>query len=153
MKGMLLACSFFLALASHAQKSEVIIDAGDDKSTIFSKSLIWVAKTWRDASQAIKVKDEPSGTIIIKGGMVAIPKTLGLPVKGMTTTEVTILVKDGKAKIEFDNTQYIWSGDDKWTVDPASTSDKGMRGKWNAAALAEINGMIASYKGDLLKRV
>lgn len=135
-----------------AQKSEVIADSADTKAVIFSKSLTWVAKTWKSANDVIQLRDENSGTIIVKGDLSSVPHSLGLPAKGITSTQLTILVKDGKAKIQFDNTQFKWGIGTVWPLDNESTSNSGQRGKWNAATLSEQDALIASFKADLLKK-
>lgn len=152
MKITMLASLLLITSFSYAQKNEVVLDSADNKAAIFSKSLMWVAKTWKNSNDVIQMKDEASGTIMVKGGLSSIPHSLGMPAKGVTTTQVTILVKDGKAKIQFDNTEFKWGIGTVWTLNNESTSNSGQRGKWNAATLSEQDTLIASFKADLLKK-
>jgi hypothetical protein len=142
---------FALPLISHAQKSEVIIDSADNAQAIFSKSLAWIATTWKSANDVVQLKDESNGTIIVKGGLSSTPKSLGMPVKGgLTMTDVTIRVKEGKAKIEFSNTNYKWQIGTLWTLNDDKSAGQFVH--WKESTLKEIDGLISSYKASLLKK-
>lgn len=133
-----------------SQKSEVIVDSADSKAVIFSKSQLWVAKTWKSANDVVQMKDEVSGTIVVKGGLKALPKTWGVPGDGTTMTTVMIIAKDGKAKISFENTSFKWVSGPLWIVDESAT---GSKGKWSKDALAEMQALIADYRTSLTKKV
>jgi hypothetical protein len=133
-----------------AQKSAVIYDSTETKAVIFSKSVLWATKTWKNANEVIQLKDEESGTIVIKGGLQSVPKSLGVPAKGITTTQITIHVKDGRVKIEFENTSFRWADGTVWTMD--ETGGKGQKEKWYDAVLKEMDAMIENYKLAILKK-
>lgn len=137
----------FFCLNSFAQKSEVIEDSTIKKNEAFSKSLEWVAKTWKSANHVIDMKDESAGTIVVKGGLESKPKALGMPVKGMSMSTLTIRVKDGKAKIEFSDTYFKWDSGPIWTI--AEPKSAGQYTKWSDSTLKEIDDMIADYKKAL----
>src|SRR5665213_2406096 len=110
MKRFLLAVLLFSHHTVSAQKEEVILDTADSKAALFSKSMAWVAKTWKSANDVIQLKDEPGGTIIVKGGLSAKYKQLGVVTDGNTMIVLTIRVKNGKAKLEFSDTELDYRG-------------------------------------------
>lgn len=124
-----------------AQKSEVIIDSTESKSAIYSKTLIWITKNWENADKVIQLKDESSGTIIVKGNL----KTTNSN-KDITKTEITFNIKEGKAKITFENT-ILWNpGFTKTYENPTKWYMK-----WKDQVTIEIDTMIKDYKDYLLK--
>lgn len=146
--------SAFSSNWAFAQKSEIIIDSVHNKAAIFSKSLIWVIKTWDNSKEVIQLKDEESGTIIVKGNLSTVPTFLGNPAdKRKTTTQLTIVVKDGKVKLEFENTQFVWSNGLIWTTETKRTSGKKQYDRWHDDILKEIDNLIKSYKENLIKKV
>lgn len=134
----------------HAQKSEVVPDSAENKQQIFSKSIAWVAKQWVSANDVVQLKDEAEGTIIVKGGLKSVPKSLGIPAKGITMSTVTIRVKDGKAKIEFEDTFFKWESGPVWKTTDDKTA--GQFEKWRDASLKEMDDLIDSYKKSLSKK-
>ncbi|HQD09834.1 MAG TPA: hypothetical protein PLQ65_09220, partial [Flavihumibacter sp.] len=87
----------------------------------------------------------------VKGGLASKPKSLGMPVAGMTYTTVTIRVKDGKAKIDFEDTFFRHSmGTVNFTDKSADTC---IYKKWKAAVDEEQIGMIADLKLALTKKL
>ncbi len=139
-----------LPVFATAQKSEVINDSAETKAAIYSKSLAWVAMTWKSANNVVQLKDPDAGTIIVKGGLNSTPKSLGMAVSGNCMTDVTIRVKDGKAKIEFANTNFKWQVGTVWTTEDDKTA--GQFTKWRDSCLKEIDDLIASYKAALAKK-
>lgn len=124
-----------------AQKSEVIIDSTESKSAIYSKTLIQITKNWENADKVIQLKDESSGTIIVKGNL----KTTNSN-KDITKTEITFNIKEGKAKITFENT-ILWNpGFTKTYENPTKWYMK-----WKDQVTIEIDTMIKDYKDYLLK--
>lgn len=135
-----------------AQRSEVISDSAKVKAALFSQSLIWVTKTWKSANNVIELKDEQSGTIIVKGGLATVPKSLGIPADGITTTQLTIRVKDGKAKLEFENTSFKWKIGTVWTTEEKPSMGGGQYNKWKESVLKEMDGLISSFKKELTNK-
>lgn len=135
-----------------AQKSELIIDSVDSKAVIFSKSLVWITNTWKNAKEVIQLKDEESGTIIIKGGLSTVPTSLGMPAKGIPTTQLTIRVKDGKVKLDFENTQFVWGIGTVWTTETKVSSGKKQYDRWHDDILKEIDNLIMNYKEYLTNK-
>lgn len=144
----ILSLILFIPFFGSAQKSEVVMDSADKKEVLFSKSLQWVTTNWNSANNVVQMKDEAAGMIIVKGGMASVPKTMGIPAKGITMTQVTIQVKDGKAKISFDNTTFKWETGTVWTADSTAS---GRVGKWTADCDKEMTGLITSYKTAIVK--
>lgn len=150
----MLIYSFLSSNWAFAQKSEVIVDSVHNKAVIFSKSLIWVIKTWDNSKEVIQLKDEESGTIIIKGDLSTVPTFLGKRAdKGKPTTQLTILVKDGKVKLEFENTQFVWMNGLVWTTETKRTSGTKQYDRWHDDILKEIDNLIQSYKEYMIKKV
>lgn len=141
-----------LPIFSFAQKSEVVQDSIDNKQVIFSKSLAWVAKTWKSANDVVQMKDAESGIIIVKGGLASVPKALGMPVKNtFTFTTVTIICKDGKSKISFDDTYCKWEAANTiWKINDDKTA--GQFTKWRDSSLVEIDKLIEDYKTTMNKK-
>src|SRR3954464_4475043 len=108
MKNIFILTTLLFSLKVSAQKSEVITLASKTKTEIFNKTLLWIEKTWgTNSDKVIDSQDEASGTIRVKGGLKAVPKTdEGNAVKGLTATELTILVENGKATLNFQFTTF-----------------------------------------------
>lgn len=149
MKKIIFSTVILITFNCFAQKSEVVQDSADKKEVIFSKSLAWAAKTWKSANDVVQLKDETAGTIIIKGGLQSVPRSLGVPAKGLTMTMVTINVKDGKAKISFEETMFKWGIGTIWLISEPKSA--GQYTKWSESTLAEIDSLILSYKVALSK--
>lgn len=131
-----------ISLIALSQKSEVIIDSLDNKSIIFSKTLIWISKKWDNPEKVIQLKDENSGVIIVKGNLKTTTKN-----RDITKTEITFTVKDGKAKIEFANT-ILWNpGFTRTFENPTKWYEK-----WRDEASLEIDSLILDYKNFLNKK-
>lgn len=139
--------------ASFTQKTAIFVDTLATKAELFSKSLIWIAKTWKEANNVIQLKDENSGTIIVKGGLASVPKALGVAADGITMSDVTIQVKDGKWKITFEDTNFRWRIGTLWTFDNTPATNKKGHEKWKDSVLAEIDTLIASYKASTFKKI
>jgi hypothetical protein len=155
------------SIISSSQKSQIIQDSGDNKATIYSKTLTWVAHTWNSSNKNIELNDT-SGTIIVKGAlaskpMIKVPLTKGLiPMDGCATTMVTILFRDGKAKISFDDIKFEFSDEIfndnvfKGTVwnynDALDDSRKKSFDKWIENVDTEIKSLVASYQEALLSK-
>jgi hypothetical protein len=128
-------------LLASAQKSEVIIDSLDSKSVIFSKTLVWIAKNWQNANEVIQLKDENIGTIIVKGNLRTSNRN-----RDISKTEITFNIKDGKAKITFENT-ILWNpGFIRTFENPTKWYEK-----WRDDVSLEIDSLIIDYKKSLLK--
>lgn len=143
MKTILLIFScLVIGLNSKAQKSEIIIDSLQTKSSLFSKSLIWVTKSWKNAENVIQLKDEASGTIIVKGNLATTNRN-----HDVTKSTITISVKDGKAKILFEDTYLYNPGFIKTYEKPGSFYTK-----WRDEVSIEIDNLIIDYKKALLTK-
>ena len=79
--------------------SAIIIDSLESKSQIFSKSLLWVAKNWKNPKEVIQMQDESDGVLIIVGA-----------IAGGAKGRISIRCKDGKAKIEITDVSDNISG-------------------------------------------
>jgi hypothetical protein len=131
-----------IGLNSKAQKSEIIIDSLQTKSSLFSKSLIWVTKSWKNSENVIELKDEASGTIIIKGNLATTNRN-----HDITKSTITLSVKDGKAKILFENTYLYNPGFTKTYEKPGAFYTK-----WRDEVSIEIDNLIIDYKKALLTK-
>src|SRR5690606_23304563 len=132
------------------QKAEVL-EVAKTKTQLYSSSLEWIAKKWRSANDVIQSKDFDGGIIIVKGGLDATPYTLGIPASGMTETTLTIRVKDNKAKIEFEDTNFKWKSGGTWFAAETPKSGKKQWAKWKNDVIKEITEMISDYKKELAK--
>lgn len=141
----ILLIAMLLPVAALGQKSE-IIESSKDKAQLYSYSLEWVAKKWKSANDVIQNKDPEAGVIVVKGGLTTVPSTMGIPAKGITLTTLTIRVKDGKAKMEFESTNFKWEAGQLWDVDNAPKSGKKQWEKWKGGVLEEIDALIIDYK-------
>lgn len=133
-------------ITGRAQLTVVIEDSALSKKDLFSRTLFWVAETWKESSQVIDLADQSNGIIIIKGGLYAAPKGLGTRANGKTMTKVTIQIKDGKTKIEFTNTYFRWGGGMLWEYDRKKKSHGKTYDKWHEDVETEVSRMFTSYK-------
>ena len=108
--------------------------------------------TWKNSNEVIQLKDEESGTIIVKGGLSSIPISLGIPAKGITKTQLTINIKDGKAKMEFKNTEFVWGIGTVWTTETKPSMSGKQYDRWHDSVLKEIDELIKNFKHHLSKK-
>ena len=118
----------------------IIIDSGVSKASLYIKSLQWVTDTWKSANDVIQMNDADAGTIIVKGDLATKVKSLGMVITGESSSIITIRVKDGKAKIDFSDTQYTF--DDGHLI---KSSNGKMYTKWLVNVGLEQDGLIADY--------
>lgn len=144
----LLIAALLISTAATSQKTEVVDSLTDSKAKLFSKSLIWVASTWKSANNVIQMKDESEGIIVVKGGLSAKPKTLGVPGDGITMVTITIRVKDGKAKIEFEGSNFKYTGGSSISQDGTGRTHD----KWLEAVISEEELLISSFRSALIKK-
>lgn len=151
-KAVIITSLFLVSISLQAQKTKVISDSLSDKATLYSKSLLWASKTWRNANQVIQLKDPETGTIVIHGGLQSAPRTMGVSADGLTRTEITILTKDGKAAITFENTYFTYRTGMLFDfATPKTGINKGAYTKWRKEVMEEMDALIASYTAALNK--
>lgn len=137
----LLAAALFTIMSGQAQKSKVIVDSLDTKAKIYSKTLIWITNNWKNAGEVIQLQDVESGTIIVKCNLATTNSN-----RDISKTQITFNVKDGKAKIAFENT-ILWNpGFTKTYENPTKWYMK-----WKEQVGAEIDSLIVDYEKALLK--
>ncbi|MCW3093649.1 MAG: hypothetical protein JWP81_4718 [Ferruginibacter sp.] len=146
MKSILVATILFFSLKAAAQKTEVVNNT-KTRAALFTKTLLWIEKNWGDPAKVIESKDETTGMILVKAGLKSTPKTDGFSVKGQTLTEVTMIVENGKATINFAHTIFKWNAGTIWHLEDNNGSAQ--QEKWKADVVKEINELLTSYKADL----
>jgi len=120
--------------------SKVINDSTDNKSKIYIKTLIWVAKEWKNSNEVIQLKDEVNGIIIIKGNLSTTNKN-----GDITKSTITINIKDGKAKITFDNIYLYNPGFIRTYENPTKWYMS-----WKDDVTKEIYNLILDYEKSLI---
>lgn len=133
-----------------AQK-DTVLNFEMSKADIYSKSLLWVAKTWKSANDVVQLKDEHSGLIMVKGGLATHPLSLGMPGKGVASTQLNFTIKDGRVKIEFSETNFKWGNGSVWCMDKLPSITGKQYYKWKENTLIEMDSLISSYSKSLLK--
>lgn len=136
---------------STSPKSEVITDSTQTKKALFSKANLWVANTWKSAKDVIQMKDEESGTIVVKGLLsTKVKVSMGVKLDGHTESTITIKCKDGKVKIEFNDTRFVDTYR-SWVTESEPKNEVKYWTKWVADVTVEQDALIASFKSALTK--
>jgi len=120
------------------------------KDDIYSKTLLWVAKTWKSANNVVQIKDESAGLIMVKGGLSTHPMSLGMPGKGVASTQLNFTIKEGKVKMEFSETNFKWGSGVVWYTDKTPNITGKQYYKWRENTIIEMDSLIASYSKSLL---
>lgn len=81
---------------------KIFTDSTLSKSELYNRSLTWFIKASHDSKETLKFSDENSGKILGKITARCIP---GFAVSEYISCDLTIIVKEGKAKLLFDQIQ------------------------------------------------
>ncbi|MEJ7587289.1 MAG: hypothetical protein WKI04_06975 [Ferruginibacter sp.] len=151
MKIRLIVAMIVLCTNAVAQKTEVLSDSSKTKTAIFNRTLFWIEKIWgTNADKVIESRDEVAGTILVRGGLKAAPKSdEGFAVKGQSITELTIQVENGRAKLNFQATTFKWDAGTVWNFGDDNGGTQ--KAKWKAEVAIEIDELIENYKVDFNK--
>lgn len=83
---------------------KIFTDSSLSKSELYNKSLTWFIKASNDSKETLKFSEENSGQILGKVTVRCIP---GFAIPEYISCDLTIIVKEGKAKLLFDQIQAM----------------------------------------------
>ena len=91
----LLLCSMMTFGQNHEFKRDIPITT--DKNNTYNAILIWVAESFNDSNEVVKLKDKDSGIIVIKGVIKDNTFTTSFTIRfTITETNCNVIIKDWK---------------------------------------------------------
>ncbi len=151
MKILFISFSLIFSFFLDNPQEKIISDLNLTKEEIYSKSLLWIAETWENPDEVIKFKDKELGKIIVRGGLSSKPIVWGVAQNGTTNAEITILLRDNKAKITIADPFHEYLDGTIWTIKEEPAMSKKVHAKWVENVKQEIKQLLIDFEKTLTK--